>query len=238
MLPADSDKRSLHDLHRRSPTEMTFPEKVSNPKGPAHSPTESGLSFTGFDSFDSVRRGFEFGPNRPAFCPPHEVVFRPAHQQHESLYSIASILSYCAVVNPGAQDPFTYAHEPRRPPSIHDMSLYMSMSMSVDDTFSFIDRNKPRKRVDSDSSSFYFRAPGGAQMIHPDLRGHLRGPSETSVASNAPPVSLYNRSFAGHRCNDSNTSASSVALSYDAWRGRSFGMGSTQPSLLGRLDPE
>ena len=95
-----------------------------------------------------------------------------------------------------------------------DMSLYMSMSMSVDDTFSFINRNKPRKRADSDSSSFYFRAPGGAQMIHPYRRGHRRGPSAISVASNAPPVSLYNRSFAGHRRNDSNTSASSVALSY------------------------
>ncbi|KAI0653383.1 hypothetical protein C8Q70DRAFT_1059376 [Cubamyces menziesii] len=213
VLPMDSDKRSQHGSHRRSPTEVSFPE-VLNPKGPAHSRTESGLSFTGFDSFDEVRRGFEFGPNRPAFWPPQEAVFRPAHKQHESLYSIASISSYGAVVNPGAQDPFGYAHEPSRPPSMDDMSLYMSMSMSVDDTFSFINRNKPRKRVDSDSSSFYFRAPGGAQMIHPYRRGHRRGPSAMSVASNAPPVSLYNRSFAGHRRNHSNTSASSVALSY------------------------
>ncbi|KAI0653829.1 hypothetical protein C8Q70DRAFT_1058953 [Cubamyces menziesii] len=37
--------------------------------------------------------------------------------------------------------------------------------MSVKDTFSFINRNKPRKRVDS-SSSLYFYAHGGAQMIH------------------------------------------------------------------------
>ncbi|KAH9896427.1 hypothetical protein C8Q73DRAFT_788785 [Cubamyces lactineus] len=214
VLPADSNKTSQQDLHRRSPTEVSFPEEVSNPKGPAHSRTESGLSFTGFDSFDEVRRGFEFGPNRPAFWPPQEAVFRPAHKQHESLYSIASISSYGAVVNPGTQDPFGYAHEPSRPPSMDDMSLYMSMSMSVDDTFSFINRNKPRKRVDSDSSSFYFRAPAGAQMIHPYRRGHRRGPSAMSVASNAPPVSLYNRSFAGHRRNDSNTSASSVALSY------------------------
>ena len=39
-----------------------------------------------------------------------------------------------------------------------------------------------------------------------------------SVASNAPPISLYNRSFGNqhhqHRRNESNTSASSVALSY------------------------
>lgn len=99
------------------------------------------------------------------------------------------------------------------------MSMSMSINMSVDDTFSFIHRNKPRTRVDSDasSSSFYFRAPGGPmQMMHPHCRGHRRGPSALSIASNAPPVSLYNRSFAshGHRKNDSNTSASSVTLSY------------------------
>ncbi|KAI0635339.1 hypothetical protein C8Q77DRAFT_1054820 [Trametes polyzona] len=215
-LPAETGRARVDSQtsSKRSP-HVSFPEDVSRP--PAHSRTESGLSFAGFDSFEEVRRGFEFRPDRPAFWPPREAVFRPAHQQHESLYSIASISSYGAVVNPGEQDPFGYAHGPSRPPSMDDMSLSMSMSMSVDDTFSFIHRNKPRKRVDSDASSFYFRAPGSAQqMMHPYRRGHRRGPSAMSVASNAPPVSLYNRSFAthGHRRNDSNTSASSVALSY------------------------
>ncbi|KAI0354136.1 hypothetical protein OH77DRAFT_1405859 [Trametes cingulata] len=214
VLPGESNGHSQADS--KSPmkraAQTSFPEEIS--QGPSHTRTESGLSFTGFDSFDEVRRGFEFGPNRPAFWPPQEAVFRPAHNKNESLFSIASISSYGAVVNPGTQDPFGYAHGPSRPPSMDDMSISMSMSMSVDDTFSFIHRNKPRKRVDSDASSFYFRAPGGSQTMHPYRRGHRRGPSAMSVASNAPPVSLYNRSFAGHRRNDSNTSASSVALSY------------------------
>ncbi|KAI0692931.1 hypothetical protein C8T65DRAFT_711302 [Cerioporus squamosus] len=177
-----------------------------------HSRGESTVSFTGFDSFDEVRRGFEFGPNRPAFYPPQNAVFRPAHGRDMSVFSIASVSSYGATLNSGTQDPFGYAHDhdgPSRPPSMDDMSISMSMSMSVDDTFSFIHRNKPRRRVDSDASSFYFQ-------MHPYRRGHRRGPSAMSVASNAPPVSLYNRSFAAHahRRNDSNTSASSVALSY------------------------
>ncbi|KAI9060404.1 hypothetical protein FKP32DRAFT_1595485 [Trametes sanguinea] len=211
VMPGDSDNRPQEGAEPSSnlAAQTSFPEEVTRS---SHARTESGLSFTGFDSFDEVRRGFEFGPNRPAFWPPQEAVFRPAHKQHESLYSIASISSYGAVVNPGTQDPFGYAHEPSRPPSMDDMSL--SMSMSVDDTFSFINRNKPRRRVDSDASSFYFRAPGASQTMHPYRRGHRRGPSALSIASNAPPVSLYNRSFAGHRRNDSNTSASSVALSY------------------------
>ncbi|KAI0828480.1 hypothetical protein BC628DRAFT_1316551 [Trametes gibbosa] len=214
-LPAGQSNHARSDSaasSKRSP-HVSFPEDISRP--PAHSRTQSGLSFTGFDSFDEVRRGFEFAPDRPAFWPPREAVFRPAHHQHESLYSIASISSYGAVVNSGTQDPFGYADGPSRPPSMDEMSLSMSMSMSVDDTFQFI-RNKPRTRVDSDASSFYFRAPGSAQMMHPYRRGHRRGPSALSIASNAPPISLYNRSFAGHghRKNDSNTSASSVALSY------------------------
>ena len=192
-----------------------------------HSRTESAASFTGFESFDEVRRGFEFHPNRPAFYPPANAVysrptnpvFRPAHARDVSLFSIASVSSYGAALNNGARDPFGYEQEgPSRPPSMDDISI--AMSMSVDDTFSFI-RNKPRRRVDSDASSFYFQT---SNTMHP-YRRHRRGPSAMSVASNAgPPVSLYNRSFGAHRRNDSsvynhrrddsNTSASSVALSY------------------------
>ncbi|KAI0666503.1 hypothetical protein C8Q78DRAFT_984185 [Trametes maxima] len=212
VLPGEPSGHGRTDSQASS-KRVSFPEDVSRPV--SHARTESGLSFIGFDSFDEVRRGFEFGPNRPAFWPPQEAVFRPAHKQQESMFSIASISSYGAVVNSGKQDPFGYANGPSRPPSMDDMSMSMSMSMSVDDTFSFIHRNKPRKRVDSDASSFYFRAPGSSQqMMHPYRRGHRRGPSAMSVASNAPPISLYNRSFAGHLRNDSNTSASSVALSY------------------------
>ncbi|RPD56493.1 hypothetical protein L226DRAFT_550932 [Lentinus tigrinus ALCF2SS1-7] len=209
IVPEDAESRSrvnssASSKHGGVVTSMLADETAGTQ---GHSRGESVVSFTGFDSFDEVRRGFEFGPNRPAFYPPANAVFRPAHNRDMSLFSIASVSSYGAVVNSGTQDPFGYAHDgPSRPPSMDDMSI--SMSMSVDDTFSFI-RNKPRSRVDSDASSFYFQ-------MHPYRRGHRRGPSNMSVASNAPPISLYNRSFGAraHRRNDSNTSASSVALSY------------------------
>lgn len=88
----------------------------------------------------------------------------------------------------------------------------MTTSTSIDDTFAFM-HNQPRKRVESDASSFYFRAPVPAQSVN---RGHRHHESNLSVTSQAPPVSLFNRSFgaAPHRRNDSNTSASSVAQSY------------------------
>ncbi|KAI1794279.1 hypothetical protein LXA43DRAFT_1116114 [Ganoderma leucocontextum] len=107
-------------------------------------------SFTGFNSFDRVRRGFEFGPNRPAVYPPPQVVVHPQHDHDMSLFSIVSVSSYSAVVNNGTQDPFGYTQEgPSRPPSMDDMSI--SMSMSVDDTFLFFRLDKPRRRVDSGS---------------------------------------------------------------------------------------
>uniref|UniRef100_D8Q0G2 Uncharacterized protein n=1 Tax=Schizophyllum commune (strain H4-8 / FGSC 9210) TaxID=578458 RepID=D8Q0G2_SCHCM len=50
----------------------------------------SGISFTGFDSFEEVRRGFEFNDNRPAFYPPPSSR-NNSHNRHESLFSIASV---------------------------------------------------------------------------------------------------------------------------------------------------
>ena len=86
----------------------------------------------------------------------------------------------------------------------------MMTSTSVDDTFSFM-HNRPRKRVESDASSFYFKAP-----IQSANRGHRHHELNLSVTSQPPPVSLFNRSFGAgqHRRNDSTTSASSVAQSY------------------------
>ncbi|OCH91742.1 hypothetical protein OBBRIDRAFT_833966 [Obba rivulosa] len=171
----------------------------------SHSRSASDASFTGFESFEEVRRAFEFGRDRPAFYPPPAALPHASHRRDESLFSIASISSYGAIIDSGAMDPFGYGSS--RPPSED-----MSMSYSVDDTFSFIHRGRQRPRVDSDASSFYFQAPG-AQLVQ-QRRGHRRHESAISVASNAPPVSLYNRSFAGHRRNDSNTSGSSIAHSY------------------------
>jgi serine/arginine repetitive matrix protein 2 len=167
---------------------------------------QSRISFVGLDSFDEVRRGFEFGPNRPAFYPP--VSFSREHNKHDSVFSIASVSSYGSVVNNGAPDPFGYSRH-SRPPS-EDMSI--SMSMTVDDTFSFM-YQKRRSRVDSDASSFYFRSQ--PSMMGPIRRGHKTHDSIIS-AGGAPPVSLYNRSNHGHshRRGDSSGSVSSVALSY------------------------
>jgi len=167
---------------------------------------QSRTSFAGFDSFDEVRRGFEFGPNRPAFYPP--VSFSREHNKHDSIFSIASVSSYGSVIDDGAPDPFGYARH-SRPPS-EDMSI--SMSMSVDDTFSFM-YQKRRSRVDSDASSFYFRSQ--PSTMGPVRRGHRAHDSVVST-SGAPPVSLYNRSHHGHshRRGDSSGSVSSVALSY------------------------
>ncbi|KAF8872637.1 hypothetical protein BD779DRAFT_1572174 [Infundibulicybe gibba] len=159
----------------------TRPTSMIHSRNPSRS---SVVSFSGFDSFDEVRRGFEFSINRPAFYPP---------LKHESVFSIASVSSYGRVVNAGSADPFDYGLPSlQERPSYEDMSI--SMSMSVDDTFSFLDRD-PRRRP-------------------PQGHGHRRHESNVSVASLGPPISLYNRSFGTHRRNDSSASVSSVAHSY------------------------
>jgi len=169
-----------------------------------HSRHSSGMSFSGFDSFDEVRRGFEVSDSQPFYPPP---AARRNHGRHESVFSIASVSSYGRAVDYGLPDPFDYGLPSlRERPSSEDMSI---MSSNIDDTFSFI-RRQPRRRVESDASSFYFKAPLPGSYN----RGHRRFESNMSVASQAPPVSLYNRSFGTHRRNDSTSSAQSVAFSY------------------------
>ncbi|KAG6330873.1 hypothetical protein ID866_8216 [Astraeus odoratus] len=187
---------------------------VRNSMGNAHQRNSSALSFGGLDSFAEIRRGFEFHDHRPGF---YSTIGMPSrHGKHESLFSIASVSSYGRVLNAGSNDPFDYGSlapladlKPR--PLSDDFSF--SMSTSVDDTFSFIHRQPHRNRVDSDASSFYFRAPTQSQ-VHPCNRSHRRHESSASVSSLGPPVSLYNRSFPHHRRGDSSTSISSVAQSY------------------------
>ncbi|KAJ7088519.1 hypothetical protein B0H15DRAFT_841620 [Mycena belliarum] len=177
----------------------------------------SGISFTGFDSFEEVRRGFEFHNNRPAFYPPPVANNRRApHARQDSLFSIASVSSYGHVTNPGITDPFEYGlpmPSLRERPSSEDLSI--SMSINVDDTFSFLGRDPARRRrVDSDTSSFYFKAP-----VQPSAaRGHRRRESNMSVSSQGPPNSFYNynRGYGSHRLseNDTSTSGSSLAHTY------------------------
>ena len=165
----------------------------------------SGISFAGLDSFDEVRRGFEFSGDRSFYPPPSRANRRGTHRRDESAFSMASISSYGRVLNNGASDPFDYGLPSlRERPSSEDISS-ISMSMTVEDTFAFI-HDQPRRRVDSDASSFYFRPVG--------TRGHGRRESNISIASQGPPISLYNRSFGNHLRNDSSASLSSIAMSY------------------------
>ncbi|KAF7339245.1 hypothetical protein MVEN_02002300 [Mycena venus] len=183
---------------------------------------QSGISFTGFDSFDEVRRGFEFHNNRPAFYPPPVASNnrRVPHAKQDSVFSIASVSSYGHVTNPGAPDPFEYGlvmPSLRERPSSEDLSVSMSIH-SQEDTFAFLAREPPqRQRVASDASSFYFKAPA-----QPSARGHRRRESNMSVSSQGgPPISFYNynRSYGDHRLseNDTSTSGSSLAHQYAAY---------------------
>ncbi|KAF9055274.1 hypothetical protein BDZ89DRAFT_1087946 [Hymenopellis radicata] len=166
-----------------------------------HSTASSIASFVGLDSFDEVRRGFEFHDHRPAFYPPQSASAVPRHLRNESVFSIASISSYGHVVNPGVPDPFDYGEyglpSLQERPSSEDLSI--SMSMNVEDTFEFHARARKHKKVASDASSFYFRS-------------HRR--NDSNVSAHFPPVSRYNRSFGIHSRNDSSTSMNSIAHSY------------------------
>lgn len=160
-------------------------------------------SFTGFDSFEEVRRGFEFNSQRPGFYPPPAANNRRVnHNIRDSVLSIASVSSYGHVINPGAADPFDFGLPSlAERPSSENLS---TMSFSIDDTFSFLKRDPRRKRVDSDASSFYFQsqAPLGYQFNN----------SNKSVSSQAP-INRYNRNFATVCRSDSGASAAS-----SAWR--------------------
>ena len=186
-----------------------------------HARQESALSLAGFDSFAEIRWGFEFTDDCPSFYPP--AATRRCHHQQALAISMATFILqslYGQVINLGSSDPFNYGKRPRLPRILQsEDDCSTSMSMSVDDTFSFIchgPRDSVRKRVDSFASSFYFRPPSQSHshMIQPYNRAHRRQDSALSVSSVAPPISLHNCSFTVHQRNDSNTSASSMAFSH------------------------
>jgi serine/arginine repetitive matrix protein 2 len=97
----------------------------------------SGISFTGFDSFDEVRRGFEFSDDRPTFYPPSAATRHVPHRRHESALSIMSVSSYGHVINAGSLDPFDYGLPSLRESS-KDMSS-VSILMYIEDTFTFME---------------------------------------------------------------------------------------------------
>ncbi|KAK2467490.1 hypothetical protein APHAL10511_000345 [Amanita phalloides] len=165
----------------------------------AHSRRSSGLSFTGFDSFEEVRRGFEFSGQMPVFYPPTSAEAKISCQQRDSVLSMASVSSYGRVIDAGAADPFGFSLPSlRERPSSEDISS-VTFSFSVDDTFSFMRRQSRRIRVDSDTSSFYFRPP---------LPNRSDDSRRESGISTSRPVSLCNKSSVNHSRSDSNTSTS------------------------------
>ena len=80
----------------------------------------------GLDSFEDIRRGFEFGPNRPMFYPPPSAMnvsggrrgsgnsgwnsndSWAAHKKFESIYSVALVYSFGSVLDSGTVDLFGY----------------------------------------------------------------------------------------------------------------------------------
>lgn len=185
----------------------------------AHSRQVSGSSFIGLDTFEEVRRGFEFPDNRPTFYPPSETYSRPNRQ--EPAMGFASVSSYGRVVNAGVVDPYNYGDcglpSLQEMPSSESLSASISMTTNAEDRVEFL-RHGQRRRADSDASTFYFKASG---------RGDRRSESSFSVSSQFPPNSRYNRSFGvefggGRGRNDSIDSMSSDANSY-AMHGASAG---------------
>jgi serine/arginine repetitive matrix protein 2 len=199
----NSDSSARHSMHGGSRMDAYS----------LHSRASSQTSFKGLESFDEIRRGFEFVENRPTFYPPPSFNHQRNQMPRDSMISIASVSSYGKVINPGVKDPFDYGYQSR--PASCDMSAFMTMSTSVDDTFSFIRRGPRRNRVDSDASSFYFRAPGTSRIPRP-LKSQFRD-SIISTTSIAPPVSIYNRSFGVHRGIDSGSGVGSGAHGYAAF---------------------
>ena len=144
-----------------------------------HARRESALSFAGFDLFAEIQWGFEFTDDRLSFYPP--AATRRRHHQQALAISMATFVlqsSYGQVINLGSSDPFDYGERPRLPGILQsEDDCSTSMSMSVDDTFSFIHhspRDSVRKQVDSDASSFYFCSPSQSHshMIQPYNRAH------------------------------------------------------------------
>jgi len=200
--------RIMHERADSSVEETRTEDNSAGSSSVRNSTHSSVLSFDGMDSFEEVRRGFEFPDNRaPYYPPPAANARRGYHGRQESAMSFASVSSYGHLVNPGIPDPFDFGLPSlQERPSVENLTTSMSMSVSMDDTFSFLPNHAaaPRRRVDSDASSFYFQPVG-----------HRRHESVASVASvsQGPPISLYNRSF-GHRRNASSVSGSSIAHSY------------------------
>ena len=194
-----------------------FEGHSSHQRPPMHSRQNSEASFTGLSTFSEIRRGFEYGPSRPGFYPPANPQFPdnhhllvPGHQWRDSLISLASVSSYGHVLRSGAKDPFGYAN-PTTSTANHPRPISGDLSITVDDTFSFLKRGI-RPRQDSNASSL---RPTAQRRPNVNLRRTRRqGIDSMASVNSGPPVSLYNRGFSyyGSKQNDANIAAQLVHL--------------------------
>ncbi|KAF8878425.1 hypothetical protein BD779DRAFT_1663807 [Infundibulicybe gibba] len=142
----------------------TRPTSMIHSRNPSRS---SVVSFSGFDSFDEVRRGFEFSINRPAFYPP---------LKHESVFSIASVSSYGRVVNAGSADPFDYGL-----PSLQDVHHEHSRSWIA----------TLGGGVLTAMRQLLFQSPTRARLYNRSFGTHRRNDSSASVSSVAHSYAMF-----------------------------------------------
>ncbi|TFK47392.1 hypothetical protein OE88DRAFT_1728500 [Heliocybe sulcata] len=175
-----------------------------------HSNQPSAVSVRRLESFDEVRRRFEYNSNRPTFYPPPQATYRRGDAPEISRFSVTSASSRGVDGDSGFKDDSDQWLHGRT--KFDDAS---SMSLSVDDTFSFL-KHEPqhiRRRLDSNASSFYFRAARNSQVLEQRRR---RPESVISVASAGPAVTIYSRGPTGYnrRSLGTCTSGSSVVEDY------------------------
>lgn len=154
-------------------------------------------------SFEEVCCGFEFNVNYPGLYPSPTLTGLLGSQFH---FSIMSISSYGRVPNAGSSDSFDYEL-----PNLQERpSCYLDVLFPEP-----ILNHQPCRHIDSDASSFYFQAPAHQAGGQSSASSHHHHELNLSISSQGPPISHYNCSYGTHhRCNDSNSSASSVAISY------------------------
>ncbi|KAG2024130.1 hypothetical protein CC2G_001714 [Coprinopsis cinerea AmutBmut pab1-1] len=189
----------------------------------------SGISFAGMDSFDEVRRGFEFHDYRPAFYPPPPAMptggpsaYRYGHRKaQESVWSIASVSSYGRVLRDGAPDPFDYGMPPPLPPLPPMPSLRestretQSYPMSDDDSMDaqFLaytqvnpDMHPGMLRDDESDRTFDCSVDDTFHNIRNRNIGGLRKRVDSDASS-----FYFRNHHQGHRRRESNFSVSSIS---------------------------
>jgi hypothetical protein len=145
----------------------------------------SGISFTGFDSFDEVRRGFEFSDDRPTFYPPSAATRRVPHRRHESTLSTMSVSSYGRVINAGSLDPFIYGLSSLRESS-EDMSS-ISILMDIKEPL-----HSSSWRIDPDDV-WKATLPAFISLAEHQYPSNKDNPSLVDTAIEIPPCQFHHK---------------------------------------------